>query len=561
MMRSAVTGVVRDRSGQPQVGALVELLNTQYVVVAKTFTDDRGHYALARLGAGVYQVKASTSLSLPTIHPDLKLVEHSRIIVDLTLSTLYQALQWLPAEPRKPDSATDDWNWTLRLAANRPLLRMMDPAQTLTVASGQLQPGMDVAGGPVMVETGTRAGSARAARQVSIHSGLTRFGQGGLQQQVAWAPQGGETRSILFIAETATEPGSLGRVSTTAAYRQELSPDRSVATIVSFTDRPGIESSTGSGLATMHVRSASKVEMGDMATISAGTDLEADRFGAGQLAMEGMPFLKLQVHAGQTEVQYNVATAPGLRDADDLEARTSDDEPAVSMVDGTLQRERGLHQELSVSHKLGTMTGELHVFHDTLEHPVLEGALSGDEAAIDTENVLYDPGTGTIAVSGHGYSGGGVMAMLHDQLNADTWLTLRYAMGEAISTPEIAAHANDLAGEAQASSAHETAMASIAAGTRFASTGTTVRGSYRWQPVSALTQVAPFDSDVPDAYLSFTLRQPLHLQMIGSGKLAAIVDVRNLLAQGYRPFLSQDGSTVFFAQSQRCLAAGVTFSF
>jgi hypothetical protein len=37
--------------------------------------------------------------------------------------------------------------------------------------------------------------------------------------------------------------------------------------------------------------------------------------------------------------------------------------------------------------------------------------------------------------------------------------------------------------------------------------------------------------------------------------------VRNLLAQGYRPFLLSDGSLLIFAQDQRSIRAGLSFSF
>ena len=39
------------------------------------------------------------------------------------------------------------------------------------------------------------------------------------------------------------------------------------------------------------------------------------------------------------------------------------------------------------------------------------------------------------------------------------------------------------------------------------------------------------------------------------------IEVRNLLAQGYRPVLSADGSTVYLVQGTRCIRAGLTFNF
>ena len=41
----------------------------------------------------------------------------------------------------------------------------------------------------------------------------------------------------------------------------------------------------------------------------------------------------------------------------------------------------------------------------------------------------------------------------------------------------------------------------------------------------------------------------------------ALVDLRNLLAQGYLPLMGPDGRTVYLVQSARSLRGGVAFTF
>lgn len=534
--RSGVSGVVRDYAGRPQVGTLVELLNAQYDVVAQTFTDDRGRYALPQLNAGRYQLKATNTLFLPAVRPDLHLLANSRVIVNLTLSNVYQALQLLPTEPRMRNGAVDDWSWTLRLSANRPLLRMVDPEKVH---------------GPKV---------SAATRRVTVRNGFAAFGQGGLNQQVLWSESEGESRGLLLEAHAATDNTGLNRISSTGEYREQLSPDRLVTTTITVTDRPGVRATGADGLVTAHVRSAATIRLGDLAEVSTGTELVLARLGTGPAALGSHPFVTVMAHTGQTAIEYQLITARSFTGAQSLEEEAAEDAPLLSQTDGTLHQEQGLHQELRVSRKIRSWTGEASLFDDTLRHPVVNGAVEGDEATIDSKNVLYDPGTGTIAVSGQGYSHGGVLAMLRDQLSAETWLSLSYAMSDVLSmpVPELPKASNPLP---RSFPVTNTSAAAIAAGTRFAATGTSVRGSYRWQPVSTITQVAPFAKDLPDPYLGFSVRQPLHLQRGGSGRVEAILDVRNLLAQGYRPFLSQDGTTVYFAQAQRCIAGGLSFSF
>ena len=103
--------------------------------------------------------------------------------------------------------------------------------------------------------------------------------------------------------------------------------------------------------------------------------------------------------------------------------------------------------------------------------------------------------------------------------------------------------------------------ATIALRGRVVHTGTRVRASYRWQPTRLVTAVNPYASFSDQAYFSCYLRQALRLGNLLPAGLDATVDVTNLLAQGYRPFLSADGHTLFLAQSPRTVQAGLAFTF
>jgi hypothetical protein len=58
--------------------------------------------------------------------------------------------------------------------------------------------------------------------------------------------------------------------------------------------------------------------------------------------------------------------------------------------------------------------------------------------------------------------------------------------------------------------------------------------------------------------LNLFLRQPIPAMR---GHMEAIIDVRNLLAQGYVPVLGQDGQTVYLVQSARSVRGGLAFTF
>ena len=99
--------------------------------------------------------------------------------------------------------------------------------------------------------------------------------------------------------------------------------------------------------------------------------------------------------------------------------------------------------------------------------------------------------------------------------------------------------------------------ATIALRGRVVRSGTRIRASYRWQPTRLVTAVNPYASFGDQAYFSCHLRQALRLGSLLPNGLDATVDVTNLMAQGYRPFLSADGQTLFLAQSPRTVQGGI----
>jgi hypothetical protein len=64
-----------------------------------------------------------------------------------------------------------------------------------------------------------------------------------------------------------------------------------------------------------------------------------------------------------------------------------------------------------------------------------------------------------------------------------------------------------------------------------------------------------------DPYLNLFVHQPIPSMGFLPGHVEAVIDLRNLLAQGYVPVLAQDGQTVYLVQAARSVRGGLTFSF
>src|SRR6266849_3530272 len=138
----AISGYVRDGSGTPQMGAVVEVLGSAAQAL-KVFTDDRGFYSVASLLPGTYSIKVSAPSFLPTLREKIGVRAGAKLMVNVTLTTLFEAIQLVPLRSPVDD---DDWKWTLRSVANRPILRVLEDGTTVVAQSGESAGDRDLKG-------------------------------------------------------------------------------------------------------------------------------------------------------------------------------------------------------------------------------------------------------------------------------------------------------------------------------------------------------------------------------------------------------------------------------
>ena len=535
---TSLTGVVRDSHGTPQIGASVELLRPDFSVALRTFTDEHGRYRISSILPGVYEVKASADLFLPTLRENLRVVGESKLVVNLTLDTLYEAFRWLPAKPRQADEPKDDWTWTLRLSANRPLLRLLQDGPLVVVSNGD----------------GT---APELKARVTVRGGANGFGDGGIHNDFEMERAPDDARAMIFRADLSrAEDPALNAM---AGYEQQLAPGRTFRTITAIEDRPDIGGGPSmQGLQAIEMRSGESLSLGPDIQAEFGDEAEAIHLGDTLLANH--PFAAVAVHQGNTSYAYRFSTAPGIQQLADLD-RQATVEPKLAERNGALALEQGLHQEVSVDRSQGWMRVKLTAWRETVNHPVVSGGGTISTKDWAGGNILYDGSTDLLRVAGQNFTGNGALGEWQGRLSQSTWISFDLAVGEALRMAQAAERSQTLQDALSGMTAQETAMYSAALHGKVGQNGTQWRASYRWQDPHSLTAVNAFSSGNPDAYLSFLVRQPIHYRRVIPNGVEALVDVRNLFAEGYRPFLSSDGSTLYFAQAARCIEAGLSFSF
>ena len=533
----AVSGVVRDGKGTPQIGALVQLLRPDLSVISETFTDDHGRYELARVLPGIYGVKATGSLFLPTLRENLHITASSRLVVNLTLNTLYEAFRWLPAQPRTADEPQDDWTWTLRLSANRPLLRMLED-------------------GPLVVVTEADGQNPALKARVTIRGGESGFGDGGIHHGFEMRRSNDDTRQLILRADLSQSEDTA--LNTVVGYEQQLAHGRALRTVGAFVDRPEIAGGPDSqGMQAMVLRTAETMTLTEAVDAEVGNEVEAVHLGTTEIVNH--PFAGFRLRAGDAMISYRIATAPGAQQADALD-RANTLPPSIGERNGQLVIEHGLHQELAYERTSGNLRVKVTAFRSHIEHPLISGGGEISSADWKRGDLLYDSSTGSLEIAGEGFDSGGVIAELKELLPDDMWFSVGMGTGDTLimDAQPIPVTLDD---GLLSLRPKRTEMASVSYGGKLQHAGTQWQASYRWQQTGTLTALDPFDANLRNPYLSFYLRQPIHCHGILPNGMEALIDVRNLLAQGYRPFVTSDGSVLYFAQAPRAVEGGLSFSF
>jgi hypothetical protein len=538
-----LSGVVRDTRGVPQAGAGVELLKPDFSVVCEVFTDEHGRYRIEALLPGIYELKASNAMFLPTLREDLHVMGGSKLVVNLTLDTLYEAFRWLPAKPRTADEPKDDWTWTLRLSANRPLLRLLED-------------------GPLVVVTNGDGSAPELKARVTVRGGESGFGDGGLHNdfEMERAPEDG--RAMIFRADLSQANLSQAddpAVNAMAGYEQQLAPGRTFRTVAAVEARPDVSGGPESqGLEALEMRSGEAMSLGQSLEAEFGDETQAVHLGDTLLANH--PFAAVTMRRGSEFVSYRVSTAPGIQTVQDLD-REATVEPKLGERDGNLELEQGVHQELVAGRSEGATHVKVAVWHERVDHPVVTGGGSISSADWATGNLLYDATSDLLRASGENFTGNGLLSEVEQRVNGSTWISFDVALGDALVMDGAAPGADSLDQILDSMKARETPMLGAGVHGKVAATGMQWRASYRWQNPHTLTPVDAFATGTADPYLSFLLRQPIRYHRMIPKGVEALVDVRNLLAEGYRPFVSSDGSSLYFAQAARCVQGGLSFTF
>jgi hypothetical protein len=529
----AISGRVRSASGAPQMGAVVEVLGAANHALT-VFTDESGFYSATGLLPGLYSIKVSAPSFLPALRERIGLRPGSSVNVNLTLKTLLGAIEMGPLRP-VPDG--DDWKWTLRSVANRPALRIFDD--------------------PVVA----------AEKQDHLTSGSLSF----LAGSAAEGYGSGSDMSTGFTLERSIFSASRVGLSGNVGYGEGL-PAAALHATYSHTLMNGSSPSFGftvrrfaptdpnlhnAALQAVALSAGDDFSVGDVLELKFGSELQTVQFMGRVTAFR--PYGSADLHLSpNTVLEYSYATSrPDNRSEkgfDSSPADLSEADPRVSMQGFSPKLERAHHQEVSVSRRIGKNSLQLAAFSDRVGNAVLTGT---GEVSAAGGFLLPDVYSGTFSYAGNNLDTRGLRAVLEHKFSSDLTATLDYAYGGTLELSRTDVSLESAQQWIRTQQRHALA-AKISATAPF--THTRLIASYRWVNGQSLTPVDMFNSSPgqSESFLNLFIRQPIPGM---PGHMEAIIDVRNLLAQGYVPVMGLDGQTVYLVQAARSVRGGVAFTF
>jgi hypothetical protein len=532
----AISGYVRDVSGTPQIGAVVEIFSEAAKIIT-VFTDNEGLYTASGLLPGSYSIKVYVPSFLPALHEEVGLRAGTHIFVDVTLHTLLEGLRVIGPLRGKGDD--DDWKWTLRSVANRPVLRFDDIPGVTIEQNHDLKATLSLLAGSAAEGYGSGSDMSTA---FSVERSIFSTDRVGLSGNVGY----GDSLPTAILRATYSHALPDGSGPSMAVTMRRFAPSD-----------PNLHYAALQALA---LNAGDDLALGDVLELRLGSELQSIQFLGHVTAFR--PYGSVDLHASpNTVVEYDYATSlPGTRSEkgfDSAPADLSEADPRISMVNFATRLERAHHQELNVSRRIGKNNIQVAVFSDRVANAALIGT---GEVTAAGGFLLPDVYSGTFTYGGNTLHARGVRVVLQRKLSSDLSATLDYACGDVLDLAKPDVELQD-AGQ-WISAQRRQALAAKFSGT-LPRTHTRWIASYRWVNGPALTPVDMFNSSPgqSDPFLNLFVRQPIPSLGLLSGRLEALIDLRNLLAQGYVPVMGQDGQTVYLVQSARSVRGGVTITF
>ena len=538
-------GLVTDAGGRPQAGAVVQVRSGGvHGILVHGVTTAAGVFSFTGLVPGIYYVQVGKGARLAA-RQRVQVHASERALLLVNLPKVLESARFGPPAGEPADHAFD---WALRQATIwKPILRLQDPQAAEAPAGG---------GPPLEGYVALTAGAGTGAFQGPDLATAFRFDTRLLNEQVS------------FVGDVGTNGQGGGSDTRLEARLRPIDPSNSSRLMMAMrqVSVPGLPALPS--LRVLSLNYANGVAVGDNLRVQYGAMVNAVTMTDTVATFD--PYLRVMYRVGQTGVlEYRAVSAvPPVRFNRDY-ADMPDPTPQVTLDHNRARLERAHHQELMYTDSFTPNdTVSAAVFTEHFSRAAVNGTFSiqgggrpgMSGAEMEAGNLLPDLLNNMFTADGGSYGGVGYRVVLQHRLGANWRADLGFSDG-AVLVPNGATFDRNMADALRPGRAHAI-TAKISGITPF--THTNLICSYRALSGPMATELDPYDDGAgqSEGYANVYIRQPLPAIMGGSsGRLAALLEIHNLLAQGYIPMMGSDGHTLYLVQSARSLRGGLTISF
>jgi hypothetical protein len=492
-----------------------------------------------------------------------------RSLLNVSLSTVFSSIQLAIPPLENGNVMSEDWKWVLRTASDaRPMTRFADspaPSQS-TRSSGEVVSEtrgvvrLSAGDSGLLAGVGDQADLGTAFALSTILSGTSSIQVSG---NLGYGSQTGIPATALR-ASYSRELGS-GQPEVTLTLRQLYIPGRTTA----------VPESSVPMLRTVSGQIHDSVVIADSVTLAYGSGVDSISFLGN--ATYYSPFVQIRYAINSNsniEVAFSSGNAgPALDDrggeADTASIGSADLErnldslsmfPRLSERNGRAKVQRGEEYEIAYQRRMGSRRLRASAYRQVVSDAAItmvdpSGAFSGSGDVLPelfTNNSVLN--AGNFAISGYD------LAATQD-LGSHLSATAIYGSDGGLTTANRQLESND----------PDELRSMIRSGRRHAATarvaavlpraGTRLIASYQWSGDQRWVMAGNLYSMLAIRTLpgfNVEIRQPLpgfH------GRVEAIADLRNLLAQGYLPLMMSGGQQVLLLDNPRSFRGGLAFTF
>ncbi len=566
-LNGAITGVVADHLGVPQMGATILLFNRQDKSLQKIQTNERGEFAFAGLLPDLYSIRVTLSTYLPAFKRNIAVQAGKRSILHVNLSTLLSTIQLsYPAAIENGSIMSDDWKWVLRSATStRPVMRF-DPVAPPVKPTTRAAVFSDTRG-VLKVSAGDSSLAAGVGNEADMGTAFalatSLYGNNLLQVSgnLGYGSGTGVPSAAFRTSYSRSFAGGNPEVSVT--MRQLFLPARLSAALAGNDAALPMMRSMSAGL-------ADETRIGDNLTFKYGVTLDAISF-LDHLNYVS-PYARLSwatPEGGQVDITYTSGNArPELGVSSASEATLQHDLntlgvfPRVSLRSARPKIQRGEEYEIGYSRRIGSRTYAASAYHELVRNAAL--SMVSPDGMFTGGDILPDIFSGNAVFNIGNHENSGFTTAVTQQLGEYVAATFSYGAEGAlrVADRELVTNDPDELRRMIRSGRKHTATAKVSVTAPHA--GTHLIASYQWNNDDRWAMSGHLygtQTIRPLPGLNVYVRQPLPRIALLPWRMEATADVRNIRAQGYVPLSASTGERIMLVEAPRSFRGGLSFIF